>query len=92
LRFDQLADRYHPLLDISVERGADRRILNLTFGELHSRTRRVDIGAEVLRLLKGGIIRGGFETQRRFRVIARLLRDELSFVQLGGALEALFGL
>ena len=32
------------------------------------------------------------EAQRRLRVIARLLRNELTFVQLGGALEALFGL
>ena len=92
LRFHQLAERDHPLLDIAVERRADRRVLEVTLGQFHGRRRRVDVGLEVLRLLQRGIIGGRLQAQRRVRVIERLLRDELTLVQLGRALEGLPGL
>ena len=92
LRFHQLAEGDHPLLDIAGERRADGRVAQMALGELHRRRRGVDIGSEVLRLLQRGVIGGPLEPQRRVRVVEHLLRDELTLVQLGRALEALPGL
>ena len=80
------------MLDIAVERRADGRVAQLALGELHRRRRGVDIGLQVLRLLQRGVIGSALEPQRRVGVVEHLLRDELTLVQRGRALEALPGL
>jgi hypothetical protein len=92
LRFHQLANRDHPLLDISVKRGTDGCVTQLALGQLQGRAGRVDVSPEILGLLQRGVIGGALEPQRRLRVIARLLRDELTFVQFGRALKPLLRL
>jgi len=92
LRLDQLAEVHQPFLDVAVERRADLGVAQLTIGELHARFRRLDAGAQVLRILQREVVARLLRLQRRRRVVERLLRDERAFEQLARAIVRLPGL
>ena len=71
--FTSSPSRHHPLLDVAVERRPDGRVAQLAIRELHGGGRGVDVRAQVPGVLERGVVRRRLQSQRRLRIVERLL-------------------
>src|ERR1051326_6787017 len=89
---DELTEIDEALLDLAVERRADIGIAQLAVGKARRGIGRRDVRLKILRILQRQLVARLLRLQHRVRIVERLLRHELTLVQLVGAVVGLLRL